>query len=270
MEKPDTNQFFDQYMKEALRNQANEITPPSLLFDRIRAEINHKERENVSMKDKIKLRKMNPVLIIALILILSAATCFAASQITSLVSTSTDAFEEFPSAHQIEKAVNYVPDYVEKFSNGFYFQDASVQNTAAMDSDNNKVDETKGITFNYTRDQAQKEQLMTLSTDPEMQGITGELGPNEELITGQKLDLVYSKVTFKVVPEGYVPTEEENQKMDQGVMWISYGSDKIEISDIQYVRWVKDGISYNLMDKGYGLEKNEFIGMAQEVIRAAE
>jgi hypothetical protein len=54
------------------------------------------------------------------------------------------------------------------------------------------------------------------------------------------------------------------------VLWISYGSDKVEVSDIQYVKWEKDGVIYNLMDKGYGLAKDEILGMAKEVIGDAE
>lgn len=270
MEKPATNQLYDQYITEALRSKADEITPSGIILARINAEINDKEKENFSMNKIPKLRRMNPVVIAALVLILSAATCFAASQVSSLVSSSSGAFDKYPTAAQVEKAVNFKPDYVEKFSNGFYFESASISDTAAMDSDNNKVNESKGIGFFYTKEGAQKDQLLTLDADPEGPGITGEVGVNEEVIKDGNLDLVYSKVTFKVVPESYRPTEEEQQKMDQGVLWISYGADEIKISDVQYVSWVKDGIVYNLIDNGYGLAKDEILVMAKEVIGDAE
>jgi hypothetical protein len=270
MEKPDMNRFFDRCMKQALRSKADEIVPPSLLLNRISAEIRNKEMENISMNNIFKLKRVKPLIIAALVLILSAATCFAASQISSLVSTSTDAFDKFPTAQQVDKAVNYVPDYPETFFNGFRFESASINNTQALDNDKNKMSEIKGITFFYTRDNAQKGQLLTLSTDPENPGLTGDLGLNEEIIADGNINLIYSQVTFKVVPEGYVPTVEENQKMEQGVLWISYGADEIETSNVQYVKWVKDGIVYNLMDKGYGLEKSEILGMTKVVIGDAE
>ncbi len=270
MEKPAMNQFFDRCVKEALRSKAEEIAPSGALLDKIRAEINDKEMENISMNRILNLRRVKPVVIVALVLILSAATCFAATKITSLVGTSIDAFDQFPTERQVEKAVNYVPDYIDKFDNGFYFESASVNKTAAMDSDNNKVNESKGIAFYYTREGAQKGQMLNLSADPDGPGMTGEPGPNEEVIKEGKLELVYSQVAFKVVPEGYTPTEEENRQMEQGVLWVSYGADEIQISDVQYVRWVRDGIVYNLMDTGYGLGKDELLGMVREVLGKAE
>jgi hypothetical protein len=266
MGKPAANQFFDKCLKEALQCKAEEIKPSGVLFDRINTEICYREKENISVNQYFKLKKVKPLIIVSLVLILSAATCFAASQITSLVSHSTDVFDKFPSKNQVEKAVNYIPEYTEKFSNGFYFETASIDNTQALDSEKKKVDECKGISFHYTRENAQKGQLLNLNSSPVIAGTQGELEPNQEVIKNGKLDLIYSKVTFKVVPEGYVPTKEENQKMDQGVLWVSYGSDKEEVSEIQYVTWTRDGINYNLMEQSYGLAKDELINMAKEVI----
>lgn len=270
MEKPATNQFFDKRIIEALQSKADEIAPSGALLDRIKAEINDKERENISMNRIPNLRRMKPVVIVALVLILSAATCFAATKITSMVSTSTDAFDQFPTVRQVEKAVKYVPDYVEKFDNGFYFKNASVSDTAAMDGDNNKVNESKGITFFYTKDNAQKDQMLTLSAGPDVPGLTGEPGSNTEVVKDGKLDLLYSQVTLKLVPDDYTPTEEENRQMEQGVLWISSGSDEVEVSNVQYVSWVKDGIAYNLMEQGFDLGKDELLGMVREVLGKAE
>jgi hypothetical protein len=164
--------------------------------------------------------------------------------------------------------VNYIPDYVESFSNGFYFDSASINDTAALDHDNNQVAASRGITFFYKTDLSEKGQLMTLSTDPEMADMDDNSGSNQEVIPGKNFDLIYSKVTFKLVPEGYIPTEEEKLLEEKGTLWISYGADETEVSDIQYVKWVKDGILYNLMENGYGLEKDEILKMADEVIAA--
>ncbi len=270
MEKPDMNQRFDKNISRALRSKADEIAPSSDLLDRINADILNSERENISMNHNLKLRKMKPVLIASLVLILSAATCFAASQITSLIGTSSKAFDEFPTERQVEKEVNFVPDYVEEFSNGFTFKSASINNTQALDNEDNKVDENTGIAFSYTRENSEKGQLLTLNADPEMEGLEDAKGPNDEVISFGELDLTYSSVVFKVVPEGYVPTEEENQQMAAGSLWISYGSDQIESSNLQYVKWVKDGIDYNLMDNGYEIPKDEIIAMAKEVAGKTE
>jgi len=266
MEKPDMNQFCDKCIKGALHSRVFPTSSSDILFDRVSKQINHLEKEKNSMNKSFHFRGVKPIVLVGLILILSVATCFAASKITSLVSMSTDSFDHFPTSQEVEKAVNYVPDYIESFSNGFHFKEASINQTEALDNDNNKVSDFKGITFHYTNDNEQKGQFLTLSTDPENSGTTGEIGPNEEVIRDGNLDLVYSKVQFKVVPEGYTPTEEEQQKMDQGILWISYGSDEIEITDIQYVKWVRGGIVYNLLDHGWNIDKDELVDMAKEVI----
>ena len=266
MEKPAANQFYDKCLKDALQCKAEEITPSGVLLDKINAEICYKEREKISMNQQFKLKRLKPFIIASLVLILSAASCFAASQITSLVSHSTDKFDQYPTKQQLEKAVHYVPDYVESFSNGFTFKRASVVNTQALDNDNNKVDECMGISFVYTRDHATKDQLLNVDTSPVIAGTQGDKLPNQEIIKYGNIDLTYSKVVFKVVPEGYVPTEEENQKMEQNVLWISYGSEKETVSDVQFVTWVKDGINYDLMEQGYGLAKDDMVNMAKEVI----
>lgn len=270
MEKPAMNQFFDQYIKEALKTKAEEIQPSDILLNRINVQIKQKEKENHSMKQFLTIKRVKPLIIVSLVLILSAATCFAASQISSLRTMSTNVINEFPTTNQVKNIVNYIPDYVEEFSNGFHFERASVDQTEAMDNDDNKVGECKGITFYYTNEHSQKEQILSLSTDSEIFGMAEDIGSNEEVISNGDMDLIYSQVTFKVVPEGYVPTEEEKKKMDQEILWISYGSDEIEVSDIQYIRWTRDGIIYNLMEKGYQLEKDEMIEMAREVIGTAE
>lgn len=104
-----------------------------------------------------------------------------------------------------------------------------------------------------------------MNADPDFPGLVGDVTPNQEEISYGDIKMIYSQVTFKLVPEGYVPTAEENQKVNQGELWISYGSEKEESSILQYVTWVKDGIVYNLMDQGFGIEKDEFLDMAKEV-----
>lgn len=267
MEKPNMNQGYDGYIRGALRFKAEEVIPSRGLFDRINMEISDKEREYYTMNTITKIKRVKPLLIAVLILVLTAATSFAATQISSLVSTSSNAFDKFPTAHQVEKAVQYTPDYVKSFSNGFFFKNATISNTQALDNDNNKVDGGKGISFFYTREGAEKGQYVSLNTDREFQGLVGDLGPNEEEILCGDVKLTYSNVTYKLVPEGYVPTAEEKQKMDQGVLWISDGSDEITTSNLQYASWIKDGIVYNLSDNGFGIDKEEFLGMVKEIIK---
>lgn len=269
MEKPDMNQFYDKCMKEALHSKANAITPSDTLFGRINAEISDNKKENISMNKVLQSRRMKPALIVALVLILSSTVALAASQISTLRTGSgpSETFDGFPTARQVEKAAGFSPDYVESFSNGFYFTHASVDNTEGLDSSDNKVMEYKDFSVYYTKEGAQKGHTMSLGAHQEKPELDGNAEQNEEVIPYGDIDLIYSKVTTKLVPEDYVPTEEEQSQIDKGALWLSCdGSDEIRTSEIQYVRWIKDGIAYNLIDQGYGIEKDELLGMVKEII----
>ncbi|MBN7773494.1 hypothetical protein [Clostridium aminobutyricum] len=270
MEKPNPNQFFDQCIAHALKEKADGIVPDGTLVRKIQTEIYYKEREYCSMNYTKKIKRMNPVVIIILVFILSAATCFAASRINSYVSFSTKTFEEYPAERQVKSAVNYIPDYLDEFSNGFAFKEASVDDIKANDADNNPVAEGKGITFYYEKADSKKGQIMTLSTNRGFSDFSSDSDLKQELIKDGNIDLKYSYVESKLVPEGYVPTEEENQKMEKGELWISYGADKEKTDKVQFIQWEKDDISYTLMDRGYELPKDELAEMAKEIIGTAE
>ena len=272
MEKPDMNQFYDKCMKEALHSKADEIITSGALFDRVSSEINDKKRGDIEMNKVFKSGRMKPALILALVLILSSTAAFAASQISSLRTGSgaSETFDGFPTARQVEKAAGFSPDYVESFSNGFCFTHATVSNTEGLDADDNKVMEYKNLSFFYNDSKEegdQKGQTMGLNAHQEKPELDGNAEQNEEVIPYGNIDLIYSKVTTKLVPEDYVPTKEEQSQIDKGALWLSCdGSDEIRTSEIQYVRWNKDGIAYNLMDQGYGIEKDDLISMAKEII----
>lgn len=266
MEKLNLNQCFDQCVKHSLENKASEIEPTGELFRNIQTDIYEKEREYCTMNNTKKFRKINPVVLVILIFILSAATCVAASQINSYVTHSTKTFEEYPSKWQVKSVVSYIPDYVKEFSNGFTFKEASVDDTTAKDIDDNAIAKGKGITFYYEKSDSVKGQILACSTDKDFGDVTSDSDLTQEVIKSGNVDLKYSYVESKIVPEGYVPTEEENQRMEKGDLWISYGSDKEETDKVQFVQWMKDGIAYTLMDRGYELPKEELVKMAEETI----
>ncbi|WP_312647208.1 M56 family metallopeptidase [Aminipila sp.] len=176
-------------------------------------------------------------------------------------------------AEKAVKAVNYVPNYVESFSKGFYFKEAVVTNTEVLDSKSNKVMEyNRGIVFYYTDTKGAgkfKGGAIILSTNPKVTGLPEDpkdaVANTEESYCGD-IRLIYSQITEKRVPKGYVPTEEEKQKVNQGLLYFSVGSEEVKILNLQWVKWVKDGIDYNLMDWGYGVKKDELLKMAKEVI----
>ena len=53
---------------------------------------------------------------------------------------------------------------------------------------------------------------------------------------------------------------------ESGKYVFSYGSDRVEISQVQGVEWEQDGIYYNITEIDSPLDKQGLINMAKEVI----
>ena len=49
---------------------------------------------------------------------------------------------------------------------------------------------------------------------------------------------------------------------------IGYGSDKVSEEQTQNIIWVDNGITYDLLDIGAEIDKNDLIEMAKQVIDA--
>ena len=69
---------------------------------------------------------------------------------------------------------------------------------------------------------------------------------NSEISDYNGISISYISYTNKIVPADYQQTEQDMKDEESGRYVFSYGSDKVEISQVQGVEWEQDGIYYNI------------------------
>ena len=72
--------------------------------------------------------------------------------------------------------------------------------------------------------------------------------------------------TFKFVPSDYEVTEEDKEFEAVPGNFISYGSEDVELIKMSTVNFVKDGISYSIMDNSSADHIEEMFEMAEELL----
>ena len=215
-------------------------------------------------------RKLNVLKTKRMVLIALAATLvlgvtvFAASNffITNWVSHSNGEpeYTSLPTAKQCHEDVGYVPVLIEKFENGYSFDNGSVVHNSLKDDSGKNVEKFKSLFFRYEK-------------DGDLVNLTQEKYKSDVPITGKVIGKVegitlYSDgYTSKIVPPNYEMTDEDKEAEASGELVFSYGSSEVQIKEVKTVTWEKDGINYSLMQIDGELSENELIKMAEEIIK---
>lgn len=228
------------------------------------------EKENTKMK-KFTVKK--GLILAAAISILAIGSAAVATQGTirsiSGNSTSFPNYKTIPAAETLQKDIGITPKIVSEFSNGYAFDGAVKVNNSIDDieentrttvvDDNGKEMKYKSISVKYTKDGGR----ITLDADPAEYNMDKN---TEETENYNGVSIRYNAFTNKFVPGDYQQTEQDIKDEAEGKYVFSYGTDDIEIHEVQGVTWIQDGIKYhiNAMDSLLGQE--ELIAMAKEII----
>lgn len=229
------------------------------------------ERENLKMK-KVSFKK--GILIAATISALVIGTAAIATQGTSrIISGSSTAFpnyREIPTAEKLEKDIGITPKIVEEFSNGYEFNGAVKVRNAVEDlvdgntrvvvtDENGKEQKFKSLSIRYKNG----DDRIDLNADPAEYCLYMD---REETENYNGISLSYNAYTNKLVPGNYVQTEQDIKDEEEGKYVFSYGSEDIEIYEVQGLSWVQDGIYYHICAIDSPLGQDDLIAMAKEVI----
>lgn len=223
------------------------------------------KKENDEMKN-IKLYKRGSIkkkIIIALVAtMVIGTTVFAAGKISSIYSSSSiiPTYTTMPAAEQVKNDFKFNPKLVDKFDNGYTFTDGYAVNNEGVDEQGNSVEKKKSLDFTYAKGNDKLDLYME-------NGMLGERSNKETVVdTCNGIDLYYTSYANKCVPADYKLTKQDKQDKLSGKYVFSYGTDKAEISQVQYLDWMQDGIHYSLLAMDSNLSKDELIKMAHQVI----
>ena len=251
---------FDERMKEALAQKASDISPSENMLANIQKQIeNRKEDDTMQLKSA---KHSRGIMVACALLVLTTATCFAASKIASLSGCIDKQLDAFPTVSQMKKTAGFTPKYVEEFSNGYKFKDVFAGTLDGNDADNHKVTEIKTADFTYEKDgselyvEAMQKPKNALIPDMEGEAIT--------LANGQTI--FYHDWMHKFKPGDYVMTEQDKIDKANGTYEFSFGEDLDFIQHSQVVEWEENDIRYSVFCYDDKLTKEDMVKISEEVV----
>lgn len=217
------------------------------------------QKESNNMMKKLSLKK-SLAIAAAAIFVLSAAV-FAAGKVVNHVSHSNAYadYKSMPTQEQCIKDIGYAPEMLDKFSNGYEFESATIVHNDLQDENNKSVEKYDSLSADYRRDN----NSVYYSADKKSSD-TEEYGEIIGEING--ISVYCNSYMNKFVPPDYKMTEQDKKDEEEGIYVFSYGSSEVEITKIQDVHWEKDGIDYQLMTMDGDLTEQELFDMAKELI----
>ncbi|WP_304509697.1 hypothetical protein [Anaerotignum sp.] len=251
---------FDESVKEALAQKVNDISPSENMLANIQKQIIDRKEDN-HMKIK-SVKHSRGIMVACAFLVLTTATCFAASKIASISGSIDKKLDTFPTVKQMEKTAGFTPKYVDEFSNGYKFKEVFAGTLDGNDEDKNKVTELKTADFTYAKDDS--ELYVETMQKPKNASIPDMEGEEITLSNGQTI--FYHDWTQKFKPADYIMTEQDKIDQANGTYEFSFGEDLDFIQHCQVVEWEENDIRYSMFSYDDKLTKDEMVKISEEVI----
>ncbi|KXL53550.1 hypothetical protein CLNEO_07760 [Anaerotignum neopropionicum] len=251
---------FDEKIKKALTQEVDDISPSDHMLSNIQKQITDRKEDN-NMKIK-SVKHSKGIMVACAILVLTTATCFAASKIASISGSIDKKLDTFPTTKQMETTAGFTPKYVEEFSNGYKFEVVFAGTLDANDADENKVSEIKTADFTYEKDGA--EFYIEAMQKPKNASIPDMEGELVTLTNGQ--NVYYHDWMHKFKPADYVMTEQDKIDQANGTYEFAFGEDLDFIQHCQVVEWEENNIRYSVFCYDDNLTKADMVKISEEVI----
>lgn len=245
---PDTPESFKNKVSNTLNNLPD------------KKEICEMEKKTIYKNGSLKKRI---IIAIAATFVLGT-TAFAAGKVFSIVGSSSNipTYTTIPLAKQVNDDFGFNPKLVDKFKNGYIFNNGYTVNMEGLDEKGNSVGKTKSLRFAYIKGDDE----VSLYIDGKM---FGERSKQEVLVdTYKNIDLYFISYANKFLPVDYKMTEQDKKDEASGKYVFSVGSKDIEVSQVQGLSWEQDGIYYSFLAIDSNLSQDELVEMAHQIISA--
>lgn len=214
-------------------------------------------------KNIMRMKKRFAISVVTLVAVVALGTgLMATGKISSIVGTSGSAptYTEVPTALQLSEDLDYTPSIPDSFENGYTFENGTIGTQSGLDENGNTLDKHKNFDCLYKNgDDEVSLDVAKWNTSPEEDGTVVE--------TYNGVDLIYSANTYKNVPDDYELTEQDKADQTSGKYVFSFGcTDQVEITKMQFLTWIQDGITYSLSANDSMLTQADFTAMAKEII----
>jgi len=257
-----TDMNLDRTIRETLNETAKNLSAPDSLGTRVKFAVNNSERPK-------RRGNWGKRLVAACIVAAVGVTgAIAGSGVVSLSSHTyhDKAWKSF--SDTASYAEQYVPEakYIESFSNGYTFQKGNTSTVSKNDENYHSLGTYTDLFLIYGKDGK--------SVFFEAGPVQEDLSYESEFGTVRKvgdIDVRYREMfSIYLPPDGSIkPTAEEQAKFDAGEINIGYGTETREEMTYYAVKWVENGISYDISTYEPGeLTEDDFFQMASEIINS--
>lgn len=231
--------------------------------DRIKSIVNYKifsaslERKEHIMKSNKKIA----IIAIAATLVMGI-TVFAARSVSQWFSSSSGIpdYKTIPTEEQVVKDIGYEVVIIDEFTNGYKFDDGSIVDNNLKNENGDLIEKFKSVTFRYVKDTDK----VIFSQDKTTSSVEND---GDVIANVDGIDILYHSYTNKFVPGNYKLTEEDKKAEENGELVFSYGTDEVQVVEVQSVSWKVGDIHYQLMQLDGKLSPEELAEMAKELIK---
>lgn len=258
---------FDQLLRSTLHDNADHLSAPDHLKARIEANLNHNMEGN-HMNKIFNSKWKKRFVVLGAVAAISITGAFAGGRVASISSHSyrDQAWKEFDKTASM--AEKYLPDakYVEDFDNGFTFTEGNTRGEQTADDSGNVINTYTGLDLRYEKNGIH----MFLNVDPVQDGV-GYTSEFDTVKTIGDTEVRYRAMEcIYLPPDGSIqPTAEEQAKAKTGEINIGYGTETREDKVFYNVKWIENGLAYNLSSyDAEDLTEADFFEMASEIINA--
>lgn len=254
---------LDILIQQTLRDQAESVSMSESGKSRIYQAISDCSKEDYRMRIS---GKQKLVAAVAAMCLLGSMAALGAGKIIGYRSghnANEPEYVSFADMGRVRDEAGFEVKAAEQFDNGFVFDKGYLIYTDAVDESGAVVDTFPEVSVYYKKGDSS----LTLNIE--------KVRPEwEKSLTGNPVDISYGDLTltyredhYKFVPPDYELTQEDQNAIDAGEMYLSYGSSEVELKDFHFLTWDEAGIHYSLMSYGDGaLGQEEMTKMAQQVI----
>ena len=210
------------------------------------------------------------------ILVVAAALCImgtmavmAAGKIVGYSmghSTNEPDFATYGDMAQAGERAGFPVKAPEKLANGYVFDKGFLIDVKAHDENGEVLESFPEVSVYYKKG----DQSLTLDVErirPEKEASTTG---NPRTVQYGDITMIYREDQYQFVPEDYEITVKDQEAVDAGELYISYGTSAVEDTIMCFLEWEEGDIQYLLMSQGTDLGMEEMVEAGKQVIDSPE
>lgn len=256
---------LDNLIQETLEEQAGRISMSPDLQRQIRQKVRSTKYEEVTTMRRISAKKV--VIAAAVMCMAMSIVAVAGGKVAGWVSgrsTNNPSIKTYEDIKMADSKMGVKVQSVEKFTNGLAFDMGFLQDVQEVDENGVTVGTFPEVNIQYKKG-AQRASFSAIPVGKD--DGTAKHAETTTIPYGDEV-LTVTKDYYKFVPPTYEITPEEQAAMDEGKLYISYGTEQVENEVMYAVSWEHDLRYLLLSSDSMGVSQEELVEMAKEVIDA--